>query len=127
MTALASLSLTNNAAVAVVFAPVGRDAVGVTKWMTTDTTIFDGKRVVTMSVTLPKNGSNVVRLKQRVMIPIMDTVDVTKKTAEAYVNIEFVMPKNSSDTVRLDLRKFADTLLTHAATTAAVQYFEDQY
>jgi len=57
----------------------------------------------------------------------MDTVDTTKKVAEAYVDVVFVLPKQASETIRLDLRKYADQLLINAVTTAAVQNFEDVY
>jgi hypothetical protein len=127
MTAFAVLSLANNATTAIAFNPVGIDASGVARWMTTSEASLDARRGATMSVGLPKNGSNVVRVKQRVAIPVMDTVDTTKKVAEAYVNIEFVLPKQASDTVRLDLRAFAANFISHAATTAAVTNFESQY
>lgn len=80
-----------------------------------------------MSVSLPKNGSQVARIRQKVMVPIMDSVDASKKIAEAYVNIEAVIPKQASDTTRLDLRKLADTLLQSAVTTAAFTSFEAIY
>lgn len=127
MTAFAVLSLANTAMTAIAFNPVGIDSSGVARWMTTSETSLDARRSATMSVGLPKNGSNVVRVKQRVAIPVMDTVDTTKKVAEAYVNIEFVLPKQASDTVRLDLRAFAKNFVDHAATTAAVTNFESQY
>lgn len=126
MTAFAALSLQNNAAVAQTFNPVAIDSNGVAKWFGTET-VLDGKKSVTMSVSLPKNGSNVVRVKQKVSVPVMDTVDVTKKITDAYANIEFVFPKQASETVRLDIRKYVDQLVLHAVTTAAVQNFETQY
>lgn len=127
MSAFASITLQNNAAANVTFNPQSIDANGVASFLSTDTTVLDAKKKVTMSVSLPKNGGSVARVKQRVVVPIMDTVDTTKKMAEAYVNIEFVMPKNASDIIRLDLRKYADTLLTNAITTAAVQNLEAIY
>lgn len=126
MSALAALSLQNNAAVAQTFTPAGIDSSGVARWHGSET-ILDGKKVVTMSVNLPKNGSTVVRVKQRVMIPIMDTVDTTKKIAEAYADVVLVLPKQASETNRLDLRKFAEKLLADAVTTSAVTNFEAVY
>lgn len=127
MSAFATLSLQNEAAVAQTFAPAGIDPQGVAKWMTQTESVFDARRQVTMSVSLPKNGSTVARVKQKVLIPIMDTVDTTKKVAEAYAIVELVLPKVASSTVRLDLRKYADQLLTNAVTTAAVTNFESIY
>jgi len=125
MTAFASLSLLNNAAVAQTFAAQSLSG-GIAKWMSQES-VYDARRQVTMSVSLPKNGSSVARIKQKIMIPIMDSVVTDKKIAEAYIVVEAVLPKQASETVRLDLRKFADQLLVHAASTAAFQNLEDQY
>jgi hypothetical protein len=126
MSAFAALSLLNNAGTAVVFNPQSIDASGVAKW-TTNEASYDAKRVVTMSVSLPKNGSSVIRIKQKVLVPIMDAVDATKKVGEIYVNIETVIPKLASETNRLDVRKLADTLLQNAVSTAAFQNLEAIY
>lgn len=126
MSAFAALSLQNNAAVAQTFNPQSIDAAGVSIWLGTET-VLDAKKKVTMSVSLPKNGSTVSRVKQRITVPVMDAVDPTKKVAEAYVDTVFVLPKQASETVRLDLRKYADQLLTNAVTTAAVQNLEAIY
>lgn len=123
MTAFASLSLLNNAATAVVFAPSTKDG-GVATWLAPGA-VYDARSKVTMSLSLPKQTTTVVRIKQRVSIPIMDSIDATKKVGEAYVNIEAVIPKNASETTRLDLRKFADQLLMNAVSTAAYQNFEN--
>jgi len=126
MSAFAALSLQNNAAVAQAFNPQSIDAAGVATWYGTET-VLDAKKKVTLSVSLPKNGSTVSRVKQRISVPIMDAVDATKKIADAYVDITFVLPKQASETVRLDLRKYADQLLINAVTTAAVQNLEAIY
>lgn len=126
MTAFASLSLLNAALVAQTFNPTSIDSSGVAKWLGTET-VFDGRKSVTMSVTLPKNGSSVIRVKQKVTIPVMDTVDTTKKIGDLYANIEFVIPKQASLTARNDLQKFVDQLVVNAVTTAAVTGFESIY
>lgn len=126
MTAFAAITLLNNAAANVVFNPQSIDSSGVAKWLTSDA-VYDAKKVVTMSVSLPKGKSTVARVKQKVVIPIMDAIDATKKVGEAYVYIEAVIPKLASETIRLDLRKHADTLLTNAVSTAAYQFLEAQY
>lgn len=126
MSAFASLSLTNAAAVAVVFNPASIDSSGVARWLTSDA-IYDSKKAATMLVTYPKNGGQVCRIKQKIVIPIMDAVDASKKVSEAYVNIEAVIPKNASETTRMDLRKFADSFLMHAVATAAYQNLEGIY
>lgn len=126
MSAFAAVTLQNNAAANVVFNPAAIDSSGVARWMTNDS-VFDAKKLVTMSVTLPKNGSSVTRIKQKVSVPIMDTVDTNLKVADAYVTIEAVIPKLASETIRLDLRKYADTLLQNAISTAAYQNLEAIY
>lgn len=126
MSAFASLSLLNNAAVAVPFAPAAIDSQGVATWRSSNS-VYDAKLRVTMSVSYPKNGSEVVRVRQRVTIPIMDTVDTTKKLGEAYASVEFVLPKRATQTQRLDLRAHVKDLVANAVTTAAVDSFESIY
>lgn len=126
MSAFASLTLQNNAAANVVFTPSAIDSSGVASWFSA-ASVYDARYKVTMSVTLPKNGGTVARVRQRVSIPIMDSVDPSKKVAEAYANIELVLPKQTTSTHRLDLRKLADTMLQNAITTAAVTDLESIY
>lgn len=126
MTAFAVLTLKNNATTDVAFQPQGIDSSGVAKWLGAGT-VFDARYAVTMSVALPKNGSSVVRIKQKVTIPVMDTVDTTVKVGDAYANIELVLPKLASATQILDLRAFCANLVNNAVTTAAVTNFEAIY
>jgi len=123
MSSFAALTLKNNALADVVFNPQSIDPEGVAKWLDANS-IFDAKRSVTMRVSLPKNGGQVARIKQRVMIPVMDSVDTSKKIAEAYINIESVVPKQASEQVRLDLRAFGGNLLDNAVSTAAFTSLE---
>lgn len=127
MTAFASLSLLNNAAVAQSFAPSSIDREGVATWMTVSESSLDARRRASLSVRLPKNGSSVVRVKARVLIPIMDTIDTTKKIAEAYADVSFVLPKQATQTNRLDLRKYTAEIVSNAVMTAAVDTFEAIY
>lgn len=125
MSAFASLSLNNNAAAAVVFTPASLSE-NIATWFD-DNAVFDAKRRVTMSVTLPKNGSQVVRVKQKVVIPIMDAVDTSLKVGEVYANVEFVIPKRASQTQRLDLRAFVQNLVANAVSTAAIDTAQGIY
>jgi len=127
MSAFAALTLPNNAAANQTFSPSGIDPKGVATWRTTSEASLDARRSATMSVTLPKNGSPVVRVKQRVTIPVMDSVDATKKIGESYANVEFVLHKQATATNRLDLRKFIEKFVADAVTTAAVTDFEGIY
>lgn len=126
MSAFAALVLKNAAAADVTFNPSSIDGAGVATWLTS-TSIFDAKEKVTMSVQLAKNGGAVSRIKQKVLIPIMDTVDTSSKLGEAYATIEIVIPKVSTSTHRLDLRAHLSTLLDHAVSTAAFTDLEAIY
>lgn len=124
MTAFATLTLLNNAAVAQSFNMQSIDREGVANWMTSTEAVFDARRKASLSIKLPKNGSSVIRIKGRVLIPIMDTIDTTKKVGEAYSNVDFVIPKQANQTQRLDLRKYTAELITNAVMTACVDVFE---
>lgn len=125
MPAIAALVLKNNAATDVTFAPAGQTN-GITTFMTDDS-VFDAKRKVTTSIQLPKPGSSVSRIKFKVTVPIMDTVDASKKNAEIVINIDAVLPKSSSVAQRLDARNFARDLLTHANVTSMFTSLENYY
>jgi hypothetical protein len=126
MTAFASVTLQNNAAANIVFTPSKIDAEGVALWYST-ATVLDGRPRCSLKVVSPVGNSSVGRVTGRVAVPIMDTVDTSKKIGECLGTFEFVMPKVATETQRLDIRKMLDTLVLHAATTAAVQYLESQY
>lgn len=126
MSAFATLTLQNNAAANVVFNPQSIDSDGVALW-TTSATVYDSKERASLSCRLPKNGSSVVRVTGKVVIPVMDTVDATKKVAELVGECTFLLPKQASETQRLNLRKELDTFIQNAVVTAAVQNFEAIY
>lgn len=127
MTAFANVTLQNNAAANVVFTPSKIDANGVALWYSS-ASVLDARPSCTLKVTTPNGASSSVgRVQGRVMVPIMDTVDVTKKIGTAIGTFEFVLPKVATETQRLDIRKLLDTLVQNAVTTAAVQYLESQY
>lgn len=126
MSAFAVLTLANATPTNVAFNPQSIDSNGVATFMTNDA-IFDSKKRVTMAVSLPKNGSSVSRVKQKIVIPVMDATDANKKVAEAYVTIEAVIPKLASETDRLNLKAFATNLLSNAVSTAAYQNLEAIY
>lgn len=126
MPALAALVLQNAAAANVTFNPVSIDSDGVAKWQTADS-VYDARSHVTHKVRLPLAGGSVARVKQRITIPVMDSVDASKKIGECYVDVEAVMHKQASETIRLNLQAYAETLIAHAITTAAVQNLESVY
>jgi hypothetical protein len=126
MPAFAALTLTDSASANHVLNPTAIDSSGVAKWLGAET-VYDGKVSCTQSVSLPKNGSTVVRVKQRIAIPVMDAVDATKKVGEAYVNVEYVMPKQAPLATRLDLKAYLADLTGESLTTAALTSFESAY
>lgn len=127
MTAFASLSLLNYAAVAQSYVPSSINSNAVASWLTSTESIFDARRAASLSVTVPKNGSKVARVKLRVNVPVMDPVDTTLKVADCYCNIEFVLPKQASLTQRRDLQAYIKSFLADATTVAAVENFESIY
>lgn len=126
MSAFANITLADSASANVVFTPQSNDASGVATWLDNNS-VLDAKRKLTMSVTLPKNGSSVVRIKQKVVVPIMDTVNTSLKVGEIIANIDVVIPKLASQTQRLDARAFAKNLLADAVSTAAFTNLESIY
>ncbi len=126
MTAFANVTLQNNAAANVVFTPSKIDADGVALWYST-ASVLDARPRCTLKVVPPSGNSSVGRVQGRVAVPIMDTVDTSKKIGECLGTFEFVLPKQATETQRLDIRKLLDTLVQNAVTTAAVQYLESQY
>lgn len=126
MSAFATLTLQNNAAANVVLSPNSIDAQGVATWFGT-ATVLDARARATLSVRNPKGTSSVARVMGKVAVPIMDTVDPSKKVAEVLGTFEFVLPKQATETQRLDIRKMVDTMLTNAVLTAAVQNIEAIY
>lgn len=126
MSAFASLTLQNNAAANVVFTPSAIDKDGVATWYGTGA-VLDARPRATLKVSNPKTGSSVARVTGKVVVPVMDIVDTTKKVADVIGSFEFVLPKQATETQRLDIRKLVDTMIENAITTAAVQYVESIY
>lgn len=126
MPAIAAVTLTNAATSNIAFNPQGTNSAGVTRWAD-GKAAYDAKHSLTQQLTLPSGKSSVARLKQKLSIPVMDSVWTTKKVAETIVTIEFVFPKLASQTDRLDAKAYAASLLAHANTVAAVTNLENVY
>lgn len=127
MPALDTISLKNQATTEVVFAPANiNPQTNVVSWLGAGTT-FDARTGVTLSVTLPKNGSTRIRIRGKVSIPIMDPVITGKKLDECLANFEFSLPKISVLADRQNLRAYIADFLTDAVVVAAVENFEAVY
>lgn len=125
MPAFAVMTLQDQTPANVTFNPQSIEA-NVARWIDAQS-VFDAKKSVTHSVSAPKGGSAVSRVRQRVTVPIMDAVDTTKKIGEIIVNVDAVIPKVSSEAQRLLALALVKTLLAHANTTAAYQSIEGVY
>lgn len=120
MPAIAVLSLTNGDDTAVPFTPMGIDSSGVATFMSSAAT-FDARSKVTASVSLPRVGSSVSRLKYKVVVPILDSTGV--KTGEIPVEVSAIIPKGASASHANDALAFTRALL---ASTAVSMAFETQ-
>lgn len=126
MSAFATLTLANATPTNHDFLPIGIDAGNIAKWQKSES-VFDARPAVTFSVTHPKAGGQVVRIKAKVTLPIMDTTDTSLKLGECIANVEYVLPKRATSTQRLDLNAYTKSLLAHASMTAAVTNLEGIY
>lgn len=126
MAAFATLTLTNNAAANVVFAPSKIDANGVATYYST-ASVIDARPSASLAVRVPSKTSNVARVTGKIVVPVMDVVNTSLKIAECIGSFELVLPKVATETQRLDARKLLDTLLQNAISTSAVQYLESVY
>jgi len=126
MSAIAVLTLNNNAAVAHAFNPAGLKE-GIMRWNTVTQAVYDARRSVTQSLVDPKSASPVYRARQRILLPHMDAVNTSQKNGESYVNIELVFSRLATTTDRLDLRSYAGQLVANAVTTALVTDLENPY
>lgn len=124
MPAIAALSLKNSAGTATAFTPMGTDANGVTTFMSSAAT-FDARKKVTASVTLPRVGSSVSRLKYKVVVPILDGAGV--KTGEIPVEVSAIIPKGADASDANDALAFTKDLLATSAVAAAFASQETFY
>lgn len=88
---------------------------------------FDGRNAVSLGVKLPKNGSNVARVTAKVVIPVMDSEDPTKKIGEVLGSVEFVLPKQATLDQRKDVLAFTANFMADPSVIAAVQNLESIY
>jgi len=126
MPALAVLNLKNQAGTETAMSPVSINAsTGVANWMGAGTTL-DNRVQVSSATTLPTGKATKVRSKQKVVIPIIDTV-TGLKVDEIIVNIDASIPKNAALTDRQNARAFTADLMTDAIVVAAFENFEAVY
>ena len=83
--------------------------------------VFGAKVVITQSVPMPRGSSQVYRVKQKLVFPVMVAVDTSKKIGEMVQNVEYVIPKASLSADRVKFWNTAKSLSADAVTSAAVQ------
>jgi hypothetical protein len=99
---------------------------GVATWRTTGTN-FDTSAAITFSMSLPTAKSTRTRIKEKVVIPVVNVLDATKKDDEIIVNIEFIIPKSATLLQRQNARAFASNLLAGAVTSNATDNLAGVY
>lgn len=126
MPAFSTLNLKNQAAVETAFNPTTIDPSSkVATWLSAGSTL-DNKSSASHSVLLPTGKATRVRIKQKLLIPVIDSV-TGLKIDDQMVNIEFSLPKNGALADRQNLRAFAADFLTDPVVVAAIENFESVY
>lgn len=127
MPAFANLSLKNQAATEVVYTPADIDpSTGVARYLGAGAS-FDARPQVTVSTSYPKGNSTKVKIKGKVVFPVMDAIDTTKKVDENIAQFEFSLSKGSALITRQDLRAALADFLVDPVCVTAVENFESVY
>lgn len=127
MAAITMLSLKNDNGDEVDFIPSKIDAqTGVVSYGT-QAESFDRRSVATISVALPRSSGTRVRVKGKVTIPVMDSLDNTKRVDEEIGTFEFSLSKNGSLETRRHLLAHIKDFVSDAVVSVAVANFESPY
>ncbi len=127
MSAFAAVQLKNQAATEVTYSPADIDpTTKVARWLGAGS-VYDARAQVTLSVTYPKGNSTKVRVRGKISVPIMDTVDTTKKVDENIATFEFSLSKKSSLLQRQDLRASLADFCIDTIVVKAIEDFESVY
>lgn len=103
MPAIAPIVLANFTADELSFEPLRQDSGnGVITYVGPGAS-YDARPVLTLLTTYPKTGSTRLRQRWKISIPVMDTIDTTKKVDELIFTCEVSLPKNSVLATRNDL------------------------
>lgn len=126
MSAFAALVIDDRLAVARTFRPLSIDANGVARWAE-DASVYDAKLTAALSIKQPSKDGKVVRVTGKITIPIMDTVDTSKKLGDAVANVEFLLPKISDTGTRSNALALMSSFLASTPVESAVFYSESVY
>lgn len=129
MSAFAPISLDDGQATPAshTFSPSVIDPNGVARLFDNSVETFDGRPAISLGVKLPKNGSQVARVTAKVVVPVMDSIDDTKKIGEVIGNVEFVIPKGATAAQRADILAYVANFLADASVEDAVTKLESIY
>lgn len=118
MTAFATLTLNDGSADRAFLA---KTLVGnLATWRYGAGTYFNADHQVTMSFSLPKVGGSVVRMKQKIVVPVMDPVDASLKVADIVCNIDVLMPVKATSAQRTVAYNYIKNLLANAVSSDGV-------
>lgn len=110
----------------VTLSPDGIDANGVARFSSGEE-VYDSRQVLTQSIRLPSKTSKVVRTQIKLVLPMMDQLDDTKRIGEVLVNVEIVMPKSAPQSLRhqtaIELYALCGTGVVHDAIRTAKPYY----
>jgi hypothetical protein len=127
MPAFANLSLKNQAATEVVYTPADIDpATGVARYLGAGAN-YDARPQVTVSTSYPKGNSTKVKVKGKIVFPVMDILDTTKKVDENIATFEFSLSKTSALLTRQDLRAALADFLIDPVVITGIEGFESVY
>lgn len=118
MTAFATLTLNDGTADRAFLA---KTLVGnLATWRYGAGTYFNADHQITMSFSLPKPGGQVVRVKQKVVVPVMDPLVESSKIADIVCNIDILMPVKATAAARTIAYNYVKNLLANAVTSDGV-------
>lgn len=89
-------------------------------WRYSAGSYFNADHQITMSFSLPKVGGSVVRMKQKIVVPIMDPLVESSKVADIVCNIDILMPVKASTAARTVAYNYIKNLLAHTVSSDGV-------
>lgn len=125
MPALAAITLADSVPANRVFNPSGKD--GSVSMLMTDASVYDAKDQLSVALSRVSANSKVNRLKFRVITPIMDTVDTTKRVAFCQADVSLTLPKEATAVHRADILALVASLTGHATIKTMALNVEDLY
>lgn len=126
MAALTAVTLQMNAAgtATATYTPLTKQD-GVSTWVDFAIADVNLRPSLTHSVTQPKAGGAVGRVKEKVSVPFYAADGSTRRVG--FINVEAVLPVDMSEADREVLRNLARSAIASAIMEVAIKRFEDTY